>query len=162
MMTEEGGTLSRRGFLVSSGVAAAAAWLGPRRPFAQESTRQPPLAGLVPTAPAASRAPGAGPGSRVTRGPSASFSTGPRIYAAGDVADTAFKQAITGVAEGVTAAYSAYQDLVKSHSTVAEASAHQEARGDCCPRDRPSSQRTTAASTSTRGKSTAVWATRLK
>lgn len=30
------------------------------------------------------------------------------IYAAGDVADNKFKQAITGVAEGVTAAYSAY------------------------------------------------------
>jgi thioredoxin-disulfide reductase len=30
------------------------------------------------------------------------------FYAAGDVADTQFKQAITGVAEGVTAAYSAY------------------------------------------------------
>lgn len=30
------------------------------------------------------------------------------FYAAGDVADTKFKQAITGVAEGVTAAYSAY------------------------------------------------------
>lgn len=35
----------------------------------------------------------------------------PGIYAAGDVADRAFKQAITGVAEGVIAAYSAYQDL---------------------------------------------------
>ncbi len=31
------------------------------------------------------------------------------IFAAGDVVDTNFKQAITGVAEGVTAAYSAYQ-----------------------------------------------------
>lgn len=30
------------------------------------------------------------------------------VYAAGDVADNKFKQAITGVAEGVTAAYSAY------------------------------------------------------
>jgi alkyl hydroperoxide reductase subunit F len=35
----------------------------------------------------------------------------PGIYAAGDFADRAFKQAITGVAEGVIAAYSAYQDL---------------------------------------------------
>ncbi len=35
------------------------------------------------------------------------------VYAAGDVADTVFKQAITGVAEGVTAAYSAYQHLQK-------------------------------------------------
>ncbi|HEY6224077.1 MAG TPA: FAD-dependent oxidoreductase [Gemmatimonadales bacterium] len=33
------------------------------------------------------------------------------VYAAGDVADRAFKQAITGVAEGVAAAYSAFQDL---------------------------------------------------
>lgn len=32
----------------------------------------------------------------------------PGFYAAGDVADTVFKQAITGVAEGVHAAYSAY------------------------------------------------------
>ncbi|MFH1849998.1 MAG: FAD-dependent oxidoreductase [archaeon] len=31
------------------------------------------------------------------------------VYAAGDVADNRFKQAITGVAEGVSAAYSAYQ-----------------------------------------------------
>jgi len=37
----------------------------------------------------------------------------PGIYAAGDVADTAFKQAITGVAEGVTAAYHAFQYLQK-------------------------------------------------
>ncbi|RLG19926.1 thioredoxin-disulfide reductase [Candidatus Micrarchaeota archaeon] len=33
------------------------------------------------------------------------------VYAAGDVVDSKFKQAITGVAEGVTAAYSAYQYL---------------------------------------------------
>ena len=32
----------------------------------------------------------------------------PGFFAAGDVTDTAFKQAITGVSEGVTAAYSAY------------------------------------------------------
>lgn len=31
------------------------------------------------------------------------------VFAAGDVTDTAFKQAITGAAEGVTAAYSAYR-----------------------------------------------------
>ena len=31
------------------------------------------------------------------------------VFAAGDVADTEFKQAITGVAEGVTATYSAYK-----------------------------------------------------
>ena len=36
-----------------------------------------------------------------------------RVYAAGDVADNAFKQLITGVAEGCTAAYSAYQDISK-------------------------------------------------
>lgn len=35
----------------------------------------------------------------------------PGIYAAGDVADRSFKQAITGVAEGVAAAYSAFQDI---------------------------------------------------
>lgn len=33
------------------------------------------------------------------------------IYAAGDVTNTRFKQAITGAAEGVTAAYSAYQHV---------------------------------------------------
>lgn len=33
----------------------------------------------------------------------------PGFFAAGDVVDTKFKQAITGVAEGVSAAYSAYQ-----------------------------------------------------
>jgi len=33
----------------------------------------------------------------------------PGVFAAGDVVDTKFKQAITGVSEGVTAAYSAYQ-----------------------------------------------------
>ena len=37
----------------------------------------------------------------------------PGIYAAGDVADAPFKQAITGVAEGVIAAYSAF-DYIKS------------------------------------------------
>ena len=31
------------------------------------------------------------------------------VYAAGDVADKQFKQAITGVAEGCTAAYSAFE-----------------------------------------------------
>ena len=35
----------------------------------------------------------------------------PGIYAAGDVADRSFKQAITGVAEGVVAAYSAFHDI---------------------------------------------------
>jgi thioredoxin reductase len=35
----------------------------------------------------------------------------PGIYAAGDVADRSFKQAITGVAEGVVAAYSVFQDI---------------------------------------------------
>ena len=36
------------------------------------------------------------------------------IYAAGDVADKPFKQAITGVAEGCTAAYSAFEYLTKN------------------------------------------------
>ncbi|MEK6899333.1 MAG: FAD-dependent oxidoreductase [Nanoarchaeota archaeon] len=35
------------------------------------------------------------------------------IFAAGDVADKPFKQAITGVAEGCTAAYSAYEYITK-------------------------------------------------
>lgn len=35
------------------------------------------------------------------------------FYSAGDVVDTAFKQAITGVAEGVTAAYNAYEYIQK-------------------------------------------------
>ena len=35
----------------------------------------------------------------------------PGLFAAGDVVDTAFKQAITGVAEGVMAAHSAYEHL---------------------------------------------------
>lgn len=37
----------------------------------------------------------------------------PGVFAAGDVADKPFKQAITGVAEGCTAAYSAYEYLQK-------------------------------------------------
>jgi thioredoxin reductase (NADPH) len=36
------------------------------------------------------------------------------VYAAGDVSDKPFKQAITGVAEGCTAAYSAYEYIQKS------------------------------------------------
>lgn len=39
----------------------------------------------------------------------------PGVYAAGDVVDTSFKQAITGVAEGVLAAYSAYEYLSKEN-----------------------------------------------
>ena len=38
----------------------------------------------------------------------------PGFFAAGDVCDTVFKQAITGVAEGVTAAFSAYQFIEHS------------------------------------------------
>ncbi len=38
----------------------------------------------------------------------------PGVFAAGDVADKPFKQAITGVAEGCTAAYSAYEFLTKN------------------------------------------------
>jgi len=41
------------------------------------------------------------------------------IYAAGDVADKPFKQAITGVAEGCTAAYSAYE-LISNGKVVKE------------------------------------------
>jgi thioredoxin reductase (NADPH) len=37
----------------------------------------------------------------------------PGVYAAGDVADKPFKQAITGVAEGCTAAHSAYEHITK-------------------------------------------------
>ncbi|MEK6800431.1 MAG: FAD-dependent oxidoreductase [Nanoarchaeota archaeon] len=36
------------------------------------------------------------------------------VFAAGDVADKPFKQAITGVAEGCTAAYSAYEYITRS------------------------------------------------
>ena len=36
------------------------------------------------------------------------------VYAAGDVADKPFKQAITGVAEGCTAAYSAFEYISKN------------------------------------------------
>src|SRR3989338_2172493 len=39
----------------------------------------------------------------------------PGVFAGGDVADKPFKQAITGVAEGCTAAYSAYEYLTKNH-----------------------------------------------
>ncbi len=39
----------------------------------------------------------------------------PGVYAAGDVADKPFKQAITGVAEGCTAAYSAYEYITKNN-----------------------------------------------
>lgn len=38
----------------------------------------------------------------------------PGVYAAGDVADKPFKQAITGVAEGCTAAFSAYEYIQKA------------------------------------------------
>jgi thioredoxin reductase (NADPH) len=41
----------------------------------------------------------------------------PGVYAAGDVTDSIFKQAITGVAEGVTAAYSAYQFVSEAEVT---------------------------------------------
>ncbi len=41
----------------------------------------------------------------------------PGVFAAGDVADTEFKQAITGVAEGVHAAYQAYR-YVNEHEFV--------------------------------------------
>jgi len=37
----------------------------------------------------------------------------PGVYAAGDVTDKPFKQLITGVADGCTAAYSAYEYIKK-------------------------------------------------
>lgn len=37
------------------------------------------------------------------------------VFAAGDITDTSFKQAITGVAEGVTAAYSAYKYITSTN-----------------------------------------------
>ncbi len=40
----------------------------------------------------------------------------PGVYAAGDVGDLKFKQAITGVAEGVSAAYSAYQYIEENNA----------------------------------------------
>lgn len=40
----------------------------------------------------------------------------PGVFAAGDVADKPFKQAITGVAEGCTAAFSAYEFINKNKS----------------------------------------------
>ena len=39
----------------------------------------------------------------------------PGVFAAGDVTDKQFKQLITGVADGCTAAYSAYEYLTKKH-----------------------------------------------
>ena len=39
----------------------------------------------------------------------------PGIYAAGDVTDKQFKQLITGVADGCTAAYSAYKYITKKN-----------------------------------------------
>jgi thioredoxin reductase (NADPH) len=41
----------------------------------------------------------------------------PGIFAAGDVTDKPFKQAITGVADGCTAAYSAYEYITKQKVT---------------------------------------------
>lgn len=42
----------------------------------------------------------------------------PGVFAAGDVADKPFKQAITGVAEGCTAAYSAYEYISRSSNKL--------------------------------------------
>lgn len=47
----------------------------------------------------------------------------PGVYAAGDVVDTGFKQAITGAAEGVLAAYAAYE-FVKNESVLASSDSH--------------------------------------
>jgi thioredoxin reductase (NADPH) len=46
------------------------------------------------------------------------------VYAAGDCANRKFKQAITGAAEGVIAAFSAYEDLKKAQGEKAEISYH--------------------------------------
>lgn len=46
------------------------------------------------------------------------------VYAAGDCASRKFKQAITGAAEGVVAAFSAYEDLKKLQGEKAEISYH--------------------------------------
>ncbi|MCC7432324.1 FAD-dependent oxidoreductase, partial [Candidatus Peregrinibacteria bacterium] len=42
----------------------------------------------------------------------------PGIYAAGDVCDTAFKQAITGSAEAVTASYWAYEYIQNNQIVI--------------------------------------------
>ncbi len=47
----------------------------------------------------------------------------PGVFAAGDVSDKEFKQAITGVAEGVTAAHSAYQ-YINNSSIMTTSDAH--------------------------------------
>ncbi len=38
----------------------------------------------------------------------------PGVFAAGDVVDSSFKQAITGVGEAVNAAYQAYEHIEKT------------------------------------------------
>ncbi len=48
----------------------------------------------------------------------------PGVFAAGDVADTEFKQAITGAAEGVHASYSAYQHLNAGNLILPEGNSH--------------------------------------
>ena len=53
----------------------------------------------------------------------------PGVYAAGDVADRSFKQAITGVAEGVMAAYSAFQDLRNDKVSACDDEEANRARG---------------------------------
>lgn len=47
----------------------------------------------------------------------------PGVFAAGDVADTEFKQAITGAAEGVLASYSAYQ-YIKNEAILTSSDEH--------------------------------------
>jgi thioredoxin reductase (NADPH) len=47
----------------------------------------------------------------------------PGLFAAGDVVDTEFKQAITGAAEGVLASYSAYQH-VKNEAVLTSSDSH--------------------------------------
>ena len=48
---------------------------------------------------------------RPSSGWNSAIRSGPSFYAPGDVADREFKQAISGVAEGVVAACRAFQDL---------------------------------------------------
>ncbi len=48
----------------------------------------------------------------------------PGVFAAGDVVDTAFKQAITGAAEGVLASYAAYQHITENEAILPTGDVH--------------------------------------
>lgn len=69
----------------------------------------------------------------------------PGIYAGGDVTDRSFKQAITGVSEGVIATYSAYQDL-KNDVVLAcdDEEAHRSFTNATSPTESRSTQRPSA------------------